>query len=314
MQESDNIKLMKKPSNSKIETKTKKALVIIEENPQQSVDSTCTMDLQNMEGLQYLQTVQDNSIDLILTDPPYIISKDSGMNDHYNNVKFNEENQIEFVKTEEEWEQYKASNNILDDSKKDNYLKYGTIYGKKYCVKTDYGSWDSNFSMETLEKFIESYYKKLKKGGTLIIFFDLWKITGLKDLLEKHKFKQLRFIEWIKTNPQPLNSGVNYLTNCREIALTAVKGGSPTFNSKYDNGIYMYPLQGGKNRFHPTQKSLALFEELIAKHSNPGDTVLDTFLGSGTTAFACKKLQRSCKGCEVNEEYFGKMVSILSNL
>ena len=121
MQESDNIKLMKNPSKSKI--KTKKALVIIEENPQQSVDSTCTMDLQNMEGLQYLQTVQDNSIDLILTDPPYIISKDSGMNDHYNNVKFNEENQIEFVKTEEEWQQYKASNNILDDSKKDNYLK-----------------------------------------------------------------------------------------------------------------------------------------------------------------------------------------------
>jgi site-specific DNA-methyltransferase (adenine-specific) len=166
--------------------------------------------------------------------------------------------------------------------------------------------------METLEKFIESYYKKLKKGGTLIIFFDLWKITCLKELLEKHKFKQLRFIEWIKTNPQPLNSAVNYLTNCREIALTAVKGGSPTFNSKYDNGIYMHPLQGGKNRFHPTQKSLALFEELIAKHSKPGNTVLDTFLGSGTTAIACKKMQRSCKGCEVNEEYFGKMMDILS--
>jgi site-specific DNA-methyltransferase (adenine-specific) len=289
--------------------KEKKKLVIFEEKQ----DSSLVMDLQNMEGLQYLQSVQDNSIDLILTDPPYIISKDSGMNDHYNNVKFNEENNIECVKTEEEWEQYKVSNSIIDDSKKDNYLKYGTIYGKKYCVKTDYGIWDSEFTIETLEQFIVQYYKKLKKGGTLIVFFDLWKITRLKDLLEKNKFKQIRFIEWIKTNPQPLNSAVNYLTNCREIALVAVKGSNPTFNSKYDNGIYMHPLQGGKNRFHPTQKSLILFEELIAKHSNPGDTVLDTFLGSGTTAIACKNLQRSCKGCEINADYFGKMMNILSS-
>ena len=61
-------------------------------------------------------------------------------------------------------------------------------------------------------------YKKLKKGGTMIMFL-IWKITILKDLLEKNKFKQIRFIEWIKTNPQPRNSNINYLTNCREIAL-----------------------------------------------------------------------------------------------
>lgn len=72
-------------------------------------------------------------------------------------------------------------------------------------------------------------------------------------------------IEWIKTNPQPLNSKLNYLTNCREIVLVAVKGSKPTFHSQYDNGIYHYPLQGGKNRFHPTQKNLKLFEELIKK-------------------------------------------------
>jgi len=40
-----------------------------------------------MEGLQYLSTIKDGTVDLILTDPPYIISKDSGMNTHYNKVK-----------------------------------------------------------------------------------------------------------------------------------------------------------------------------------------------------------------------------------
>ena len=77
------------------------------------------------------------------------------------------------------------------------------------------------------------------------------------------EFKQIRYIEWIKTNPQPLNSSVNYLTNCREIALLGIKGTKPTFNSKYDDGIYKFPLQGGKNRFHPTQKSLNLFDQKV---------------------------------------------------
>ena len=247
------------------------------------INNENTIDLQNTDGMKYLKTVENNSIDLILTDPPYIISRESGMNTHYNKVKDNEKNNVENVKSEQEWQEYKKDNNIEDDSNKDKYIKYGTIYGKKYCVKTDYGEWDNDFTMEILEKFISEYYNKLKKGGTLIIFFDLWKISHLKDLLEKYNFKQIRFIEWIKTNPQPLNSKINYLTNCREIALLAIKGTKPTFNSQYDNAIYMFPLQGGKNRFHPTQKSLPLFEELIKKHSNENDNVLDTFLGGGTT-------------------------------
>ena len=205
----------------------------------------------------------------------------------------------------------------LVTGKKDLYMKYGTLYGKKYCVKTDYGTWDSDFSMELLDQFIGQYYAKLKKGGTLILFFDLWKISHLKDLMEKHKFKQIRMIEWIKTNPQPLNSKVNYLTNCREIALVGVKGSKPTFNSKYDKGIYYdqgiyeFPIQGGKNRLHPTQKSLELFEALIRKHSNENDVVLDTFLGGGTTALACKHTNRQFKGCEISTEYFDQVMKLL---
>jgi len=276
-----------------------------------SITHNNDIDIKNMEGLNYLLSIPNNSVDLVLTDPPYIISKDSGMNDHYNNVKFNEENNVKAVKTEEQWIQYKIENNITDDENKEKYMKYGSIYGKKYCVKTDYGEWDSEFTMEILEKFIIEYYKKLKKGGTLIIFFDLWKISQLKELMEKHKFKQIRFIEWIKTNPQPRNSKINYLTNCREIALVGIKDSNPTFNSSYDNGIYNYPLQGGKNRFHPTQKSLPLFEELIKKHSNENDTILDTFLGAGTTAIACKNTNRKFKGCEIAKEYYDKIMEII---
>ena len=64
--------------------------------------------------------------------------------------------------------------------------------------------------------------------------------------MEKHKFKQIRIIEWEKTNPQPRNSQVNYLTNAKEFAMSAVKVGKPTFNSSYDKGTYKYPFPGGK--------------------------------------------------------------------
>ena len=273
--------------------------------------------LENKDGCEFLKTIDDNSVDLIITDPPYITSTETGMGNLFKQIKENNEKGIEFVKTDEEWDKhkhkYKDIKGMTEEKMKENYKRYGSIYGSKYSVQTEYGKWDTEFTMEILDEFIKDYYKKLRKGGTLIIFFDIWKITPLKEIMEKYKFKQIRFIEWIKTNPQPLNSSTNYLTNCREIALLGVKSGKPTFNSKYDNGIYNFPLQGGKNRFHPTQKSLLLFEDLIKKHSNEGDIVLDTFLGSGTTAMACKNTGRICKGCEISKEYYDKMLSILED-
>lgn len=266
--------------------------------------------LYNTDGLSFLDILENNSVDLILTDPPYIISKESGMDKHYQNVKQNKENDIEFVKSFEQWQIFKEKNKnkTFDEKEKENYLKYGTVYGKKYCVQTNYGNWDSEFTLETLDKFIEKFYQKLKKGGTCIIFFDIWKISILKQLLEKHKFKQIRLIEWIKTNPQPRNSKINYLTNARECALLAVKHSNPIFNSSYDNGLYFLPIQGGK-RIHPTQKSLILFEQLIEKHSNKDDLVIDPFLGSGTTFFACNNKQRNFKGCEINKEYYDHIIN-----
>lgn len=168
---------------------------------------------------------------------------------------------------------------------RDTNFQSGELKGDntdRFRVSMDFGDWDSGFT--GLDTVISEAYRVLRKGGTLICFYDLWKLTTLKEYLEKAKFKQLRFIEWLKTNPVPLNSKTNYLTNAREIAILGVKGGRPTFHSEYDNGIYKYPICHDKGRFHPTQKPLALIEELIKKHSEEGDVVVDCFSGSGTTA------------------------------
>ena len=56
-----------------------------------------------------------------------------------------------------------------------------------------------------------------------------------------------------------------------------------------------------------------LFEELIKKHSNEGDLVLDCFLGSGTTAIAAHNTKRNFIGCEKDETYFKKMKKVMES-
>ena len=283
-----------------------------------------TINIFNQEGLELLTTIETNSVDLVLTDPPYITSKETGMDKWVKHVEKQdkpgappsktENDWIKYVfeeTGEEYWKKFFENSNVVNRANacknmKENYLKYGSIYGDKYAIQTDFGEWDANFNLETLDKFVKEFYRVLRPGGTAIIFFDIWKLSDLKSIYESAKFKQLRFLEWIKTNPQPRNSNINYLTNCREVAVSAVKGGKPTFNSKYDNGIYEYPIYSGRDRFHPTQKNLVMFEELVKKHSNPGDLVLDPFLGSGTTAIAAKRHDRNFIGCEMDETFFKK--------
>lgn len=176
----------------------------------------------------------------------------------------------------------------------------------------DFGEWDNGFT--GLDVVVSEAYRVLKNGGTMICFYDLWKITTLKEYFDRANFKQIRLIEWLKTNPVPLNSKTNYLTNAREIAVVGVKKGKPTFHSEYDNGVYRYPICHDKGRFHPTQKPVALIEELIAKHSNEGDIVLDCFSGSGTTAVASHNQNRNFVGCELSKDYYDQSLDRFKDL
>ena len=67
----------------------------------------------------------------------------------------------------------------------------------------DFGDWDQ---VEiNLEDMAEAFYKSLRRGGTAIVWYDLWKIGKVKDAMEAAGFKMLRQIIWQKTNPVPLN-------------------------------------------------------------------------------------------------------------
>ena len=59
-----------------------------------------------------------------------------------------------------------------------------------------------------------------------------------------------------------------------------------------------------QKRLHPTQKPIALMEWCIKLFTNEGDTILDPFMGSGTTGVACARLNRNFIGIEINPQYF----------
>ena len=111
--------------------------------------------------LELLSTIENNSVDLVLTDPPYIISRKSGM------------------------QSYKDS---LEKGGKEDEK-----FGKKYAITTEFGEWDNSYTIDDLEKAINEFYRILKSGGSCIIFFDIWKIETLSKLLSK--FSKHRFIE-----------------------------------------------------------------------------------------------------------------------
>jgi DNA modification methylase len=94
-----------------------------------------------------------------------------------------------------------------------------------------------------------------------------------------------------------------------------VKGGKPTFHSEYDNGFYKYPICHGKERYnHPTQKPLSLIKELIEKHSNVGDLVLDSFAGTGTTAHACLISGRNFIVIEKDDKYYDFIIDRINKI
>ena len=217
------------------------------------------MCVNRMDYAKFLESLKKDSVDLILTDPPYAISKDTG----FKNVKS------------------------------------GVA---RFAVSMDFGRWDK-VSID-LEVLASRMYQCLKKSGTAIVWYDLWKITPLSMAMASTGFKMLRILIWQKTNPVPLNMKSTYLSNSREIAVVGVKSGKPTFKSSYDNGIYSHPIpRHNGRRTHPTQKPLHLFIELIEKHSNKDDLVIDPFLGSGTTAIAALKTGRQFLGCDINHKY-----------
>ena len=135
--------------------------------------------------------------------------------------------------------------------------------------------------------------------GSQYIFCGTEQISTIVTLFKSYGLTT-RVGAWEKTNPSPMNGTRLWLSGL-EFCVFARKSNS-TFNEHCKKALWQAP--SGRSKIHPTQKPVALMERLITASTNPGETVLDFTMGSGTTGVAAANTGRRFIGIEMDAEYF----------
>lgn len=215
----------------------------------------------NQDCFEKLKDIPDNSIDLILTDPPYNISQYSTGNIHFPNRK---------------------------------------------SLNNDLAEWD-DIKLEP-SKLLADFKRILKPTGNIFIFTS-YNLLGEWYKSFDSEFETFQYMIWHKTNPSPSIHRVGFLNSCEMIACLWNKEHTWNItNQKELDNLIESPICMGKERLknpvHPTQKPLKILKHLLKIASNEGDTVLDPFMGVGSTGVAALEMNRNFVGMEIDESYF----------
>lgn len=224
----------------------------------------------NDDCITIMKTIPNNSIDVIFADPPYFLSND-GLSIHNGKI-----------------------------------------------VSVNKGSWDKKENYIDINKFtyewLNQCYRIMKEGSSIWVTGTQHNIFAVKRIMDKLGFKTINIIIWHKTDPPPLIYK-NKFRFSYEFIIWASKGRNKTFHYKemyYVGNEEMHDvwnlsavqIDEKKYGYHPTQKPQSLLERIIKASSNVNDTVLDPFMGSGTTGFVCKVLKRNFIGIEKEIKYY----------
>lgn len=168
-----------------------------------------------------------------------------------------------------------------------------------------FGEWDEDCSWKD---FIKELPRILKDNSNVVIF-NCWEgLESLANIIKANNITVKRCLVLNKTNPAPFNRD-RLFTNDVEFALWGVYNSKNkpvkwTFNrqGKYEKCVINTTVQSRKH--HPTMKDINVIEKLLMILSNKGDTILDPFSGSGTTAIACINNNRNFIGFELDKDYY----------
>ena len=147
--------------------------------------------------------------------------------------------------------------------------------------------------------------QKTREGGILEIFVDWRNLPAMTDAVQMAGWVWRGVIVWDKgtsrNQPGCFRNDCEYVVWCSNgdlpIDWKAAKG------IKAMPGVYHVPMVNPKQRFHQTEKPVELLERLLAI-CPPGGTVLDAFMGSGSTGVAAVRTGRSFIGMELSDQYF----------
>lgn len=225
--------------------------------------------------LKILPKLPDESVDLVMTDPPY---------------------------------------NISQEGKKLSRKNLSTkLHKRNSDIILDFGQWDK-LTEEEYRVFTEKWFKEivrvLKSKSWFFSFFSKERAgyftNPINGLFKKYGFKTRTIITWCKSNPTPSFIKVNFLSST-EFIVVGSKGKCKVKNflqQKEMKNYYITPNSSSwQETNHPTEKPIELIKWIIKICSNKNEIVLDPFLGSGTTMKACLELKRNCIGIEINPKY-----------
>jgi DNA modification methylase len=219
---------------------------------------------------QILKQFPDECIDMVLTDPPFMISSEVIIHRSMNPLKY----------------KYTGKDIILD-----------------------FGKWDHFENEEEYWKFTKEWFTEttrvLKHKGYLIVFFDQNKVTPLIEMARELGLMMRQHLYWLKSNPVPRARKVDFMIGL-EHACWFTKGtkSGATFNywlGQQPN--YVEAPIPNNPRYHPTEKPVKVLEVWIKYLTNPNDIVLDPMCGSGSTLVACKRLGRRFIGIDIDPNY-----------
>ena len=185
--------------------------------------------------------------------------------------------------------------------------------------------WDQFFSFKHYDEFCQAWLREckriLKDNGSIWVIGSYHNIFRLGYHLQNLDFWLLNDVVWRKNNPMPNFRGTRF-TNAHETLIWASKSKKSKYTFNYQSlkcfnddlqmrSDWTLPICNGKERLkkngkklHSTQKPEALLHRIILATTNKGDTIIDPFLGTGTTASVSKKLGRNYFGIEKDRKYF----------
>jgi site-specific DNA-methyltransferase (adenine-specific) len=229
------------------------------------------IDLRLGDCLEVMKTIEDNSIDAIITDPPYGTTA----------CKWDSVIPFDLL-----WEQY---NRII----KDNGAV--VLFGSQPFTSVLVNSNIKMFKYEWIwekdggSNFATVKYMPMKEHENILVFG--------KGKIKYNEQRQERIGSRKGKKTTTTDSG-------RKDSVYGTQKGGKTFDVpklRCPRSIQRFNRERGQ---HPTQKPLDLLEYLVKTYSNENDTILDNTMGSGTTMLACKNLNRNGIGIEKDETYF----------
>ena len=229
------------------------------------------------DAYELIKQIPSKSIDLIVTDPPYEFQAEGG------GCCFGPKHR-----------QYHED--IANLSHEDELARVTNLIEKG---KQEISHMVKGFDFKILDEF-----QRILKTMNCYIWCSKNQIRKLLDWFEDRGYFT-DILTWHKDNPIPktFNTYLSDTEYCIYVrGKGAYLGGSYETKHKY---YVTHSNQTDKKKYkHPTIKPLNIIKNLIINSSLAGGVVLDPFIGSGTTAVACKELGRNYLGFEIDENYY----------